>query len=62
MFILIKIIITYKSNKNFRGIRLEEAKSINTSLCALSNVISALSIGKVNKHIPYRSSKLTRIL
>lgn len=45
-----------------KGIRLEEAKSINTSLCALSNVISALSSGKPGRHIPYRSSKLTRIL
>ncbi|RWR87681.1 kinesin-like protein KIN-1 [Cinnamomum micranthum f. kanehirae] len=40
---------------------LEEAKTINKSLSALGNVISALTNGKVN-HIPYRDSKLTRIL
>ncbi|XP_054804383.1 kinesin-like protein KIN-1 isoform X1 [Prosopis cineraria] len=43
---------------------LEEAKSINKSLSALGNVINALTCGlpgKVN-HIPYRDSKLTRIL
>lgn len=46
-----------------RGERLEEAKSINTSLCALSNVISALSNPEgPNRHIPYRTSKLTRVL
>lgn len=45
-----------------KGIRLEEAKFINTSLSALSNVISALSSEKPDKHIPYRTSKLTRIL
>ncbi|KAF8394469.1 hypothetical protein HHK36_020677 [Tetracentron sinense] len=43
---------------------LEEAKTINKSLSALGNVINALTgstPGKVN-HIPYRDSKLTRIL
>ncbi|KAJ8632434.1 hypothetical protein MRB53_025770 [Persea americana] len=40
---------------------LEEAKTINKSLSALGNVICALTNGKVN-HIPYRDSKLTRIL
>jgi hypothetical protein len=45
---------------NSLGIRLEEAKSINTSLTALTNVIQALAAGE--KYIPYRSSKLTRIL
>ncbi|XP_058085993.1 kinesin-like protein KIN-1 isoform X2 [Magnolia sinica] len=40
---------------------LEEAKTINKSLFALSNVINALTNGKMN-HIPYRDSKLTRIL
>ncbi|URD74114.1 KISc [Musa troglodytarum] len=43
------------------GIVLEEAKSINKSLSALGNVINALTAGKLN-HIPYRDSKLTRIL
>ncbi|CAN6466246.1 unnamed protein product [Victoria cruziana] len=40
---------------------LEEAKTINKSLSALGNVVKALSSGKVN-HVPYRDSKLTRIL
>jgi kinesin family protein 3/17 len=31
-------------------------------LSALGNVISALVDGKDGKHIPYRDSKLTRIL
>ena len=45
------------------GQRLEESKSINQSLSALGNVISALTESKrVRKHIPYRDSKLTRIL
>lgn len=42
---------------------LEEAKTINKSLSALGNVVHALTgpQGK-NVHIPYRDSKLTRIL
>jgi len=43
------------------GQRLEEAKMINKSLSALGQVINALTDGK-SKHIPYRDSKLTRIL
>ncbi|CAL4087152.1 unnamed protein product [Meganyctiphanes norvegica] len=43
------------------GDRLKEATKINLSLSALSNVISALVDGK-SKHIPYRDSKLTRLL
>jgi len=42
------------------GVRLDEAKKINGSLSALSHVISALADGKA--HVPYRNSKLTRIL
>ncbi len=38
-----------------------EAKKINTSLSTLGKVIQALSDGKSN-HIPYRDSKLTRLL
>ncbi|XP_027162679.1 kinesin-like protein KIN-1 [Coffea eugenioides] len=43
---------------------LEEAKSINKSLSALGNVINALTGGSPGKsnHVPYRDSKLTRIL
>lgn len=43
------------------GERLKEATKINLSLMALGNVISALVDGK-SKHIPYRDSKLTRLL
>mmetsp|Transcript_13927 Transcript_13927/g.2238 ORF Transcript_13927/g.2238 Transcript_13927/m.2238 type:complete len:100 (+) Transcript_13927:547-846(+) len=44
-----------------KGIRLKEAKFINTSLSALGKVISALSRSSIS-HIPYRDSKLTRLL
>ena len=40
---------------------LEEAKMINKSLSALGNVINSLTDPKTS-HIPYRDSKLTRIL
>jgi kinesin family protein 3/17 len=41
---------------------LEEAKKINQSLSALGNVIAALTEMKIRSHIPYRDSKLTRLL
>lgn len=44
------------------GQTLEEAKKINKSLSALGNVINALTDGKGHHHIPYRDSKLTRVL
>ena len=44
------------------GKRLEESKSINKSLSTLGNVITALTAPKGRSHIPYRDSKLTRIL
>lgn len=43
------------------GTRLDEAKTINKSLSALGQVISALT-DKSSSHIPYRDSKLTRVL
>jgi hypothetical protein len=43
-----------------QGTTLEEAKGINKSLSALGNVISALTEDKA--HVPFRDSKLTRIL
>jgi hypothetical protein len=45
------------------GTTLKEGISINKGLLSLGNVISALTEdGKKNNHIPYRDSKLTRIL
>jgi len=45
-----------------KGTTLEEAKKINQSLSALGNVINALTETKKNSFVPYRDSKLTRIL
>ncbi|GAB66034.1 WD domain G-beta repeat domain containing protein [Plasmodium cynomolgi strain B] len=45
-----------------KGHRLKEAISINYGLLSLSNVIYSLSSNKKSQHIPYRNSKLTRIL
>ncbi|KAI8536670.1 hypothetical protein RHMOL_Rhmol10G0275200 [Rhododendron molle] len=42
------------------GSSLKEAQSINKSLSALGDVISALSSG--NQHIPYRNHKLTMLM
>jgi len=50
-----------QSKTQAEGIRLKEAAKINLSLSALGNVISALVDGK-SRHIPYRDSKLTRLL
>ncbi|XP_047903803.2 kinesin-like protein KIF18B [Anser cygnoides] len=48
---------------NTRGERLREGANINRSLLALINVINALADAKSKKtHIPYRDSKLTRLL
>lgn len=49
------------SKTKISGNRLDEAKNINLSLLALGNVIQALSDGK-SRFIPFRDSKLTRIL
>lgn len=43
------------------GTTLDEAKMINKSLSTLGNVINALTDGK-STHVPYRDSKLTRVL
>ncbi|XP_064445899.1 kinesin-like protein KIF17 isoform X3 [Mirounga angustirostris] len=50
-----------QSKTGATGERLREATKINLSLSALGNVISALVDGRC-KHIPYRDSKLTRLL
>jgi len=46
------------------GIRLKEGANINKSLMSLGLVINKLAEGAVHKggHIPFRDSKLTRIL
>ncbi|CAL5221751.1 g4003 [Coccomyxa viridis] len=45
------------------GKRLEESKKINQSLSCLGNVIAALTDSRgLRTHVPYRDSKLTRIL
>ncbi|CAO2841637.1 unnamed protein product [Amaranthus hypochondriacus] len=44
------------------GMRLKEGSHINRSLLTLTQVIRKLSGGKRTGHIPYRESKLTRIL
>lgn len=49
------------SKTGAEGMILDEAKNINKSLSALGNVISALADG-TKSHVPYRDSKLTRIL
>lgn len=50
-----------QSKTHATGDRLKEATKINLSLSALGNVISSLVDGK-SSHIPYRDSKLTRLL
>ncbi|KAF4079041.1 hypothetical protein AMELA_G00188530, partial [Ameiurus melas] len=49
------------SKTGAEGSILDEAKNINKSLSALGNVISALAEG-TKTHVPYRDSKMTRIL
>ncbi|KAJ6654764.1 hypothetical protein lerEdw1_006627 [Lerista edwardsae] len=55
------------SKTGAEGAVLDEAKNINKSLSALGNVISALAEGTVSEilwkgYVPYRDSKMTRIL
>ncbi|KAG9157410.1 hypothetical protein Leryth_010253 [Lithospermum erythrorhizon] len=50
------------SQTNADGTRLKEGSHINRSLLTLTTVIRKLSGGRKNGHIPYRDSKLTRIL
>lgn len=44
------------------GIRLKEGANINRSLLALGNCINALTSGGKGSYVPYRDSKLTRML
>ena len=50
------------SKTGSEGQRLEEAKSINKSLSALGNCVAALAHNKTRSHVPFRDSKLTRLL
>ncbi|XP_023666294.1 kinesin-like protein KIF18A isoform X2 [Paramormyrops kingsleyae] len=51
------------SATNAKGARFREGANINRSLLALGNVINVLADPKSKKtHIPYRDSKLTRLL
>ncbi|CDS42704.1 kinesin family A [Echinococcus multilocularis] len=50
-----------QSKTGAEGQRLYESNKINLSLATLGNVISALADGK-STHVPYRNSKLTRLL
>ncbi|OVA13008.1 Kinesin [Macleaya cordata] len=50
------------SQTNVDGVRLKEGSHINRSLLTLTTVIRKLSGGRRSCHIPYRDSKLTRIL
>ncbi|TMW56599.1 hypothetical protein Poli38472_006609 [Pythium oligandrum] len=45
-----------------KGQTLKEAQHINKSLSALGGVMNALTSGQPNVHVPYRDSKLTRLL
>ena len=49
------------SKTGAKGDTLTEAQNINKSLTALGQVINALTDGK-SSHVPYRDSKLTRLL
>lgn len=49
------------SKTGAEGKVLDEAKKINASLTTLGKVINALTDGK-STHVPYRESKLTRVL
>ena len=55
------------SHAGARGARLQEGANINRSLLALGNCITILGAapnakGRERKHVPYRDSKLTRLL
>lgn len=49
------------SKSGSEGVRLEEAKKINKSLSALGNCVAALTDAN-STHVPFRDSKLTRLL
>jgi hypothetical protein len=50
------------SKTGSEGHRLQEAKMINKSIATLSNCISALASNRSLSFVPFRDSKLTRLL
>jgi len=50
------------SENEMKGLLFEESKNINKSLTYLSIVIKALTQRSSTAHIPYRDSKLTRVM
>ena len=48
--------------ENLSQAHLLELTTINLSLTSLGKVIQSLSLGKKRDHIPFRESKLTRLL
>ena len=57
MFCHVRLCVCCHRYHRNTGARLDEARSINMSLSALGNVISALTDPRAN-HIPYRDSKV----
>jgi kinesin family member 4 len=51
-----------QSKTKAEGVSLSEGCAINKSLSALGNVLKALSEGEKDAHVPFRDSKLTRLL
>jgi kinesin family protein 4/21/27 len=51
-----------QSKTKAEGLRFRESININLGLLALGNVISILGDENKSKHVPYRESKLTRLL
>ena len=60
--IRIHLVPSHPHSLTHAGQRFAEGVSINKGLLELGNVINALTEGAARKHIPYRNSKLTRLL
>ena len=59
---LIDLAGSESSKAGTSGVRRKEGSYINKSLLSLGTVISKLSESRRSSHIPYRDSKLTRLL
>ena len=55
-------LVDLAGTERYKDATLKDGIKINLSLSVLGNVISALSEGRKGGHIPYRDSKLTRLL